>query len=131
MCLCNSNWTTLSVALGRYIYAVGGWNAGSMGPTERYDPVTNTWTRLGDLGFQFHYGSVAVLSGQIWACGGMSRNGQCQILDTPSNTWIPAEAMIEPRSVILNSKQNSLEFITNSELYTVAQFSEWPSVWPH
>ncbi len=108
MCACDSNWTNLSVALGQYIYAVGGWNAGTMGPTERYDPAANTWTRLGDLGFFFKMGAVAVLNGQMWACGGKDRNGLCQILDTTNNTWIAAATMNEPRSVVLSSKSRSL-----------------------
>ncbi len=63
---CNSNWVNVSVALQGHIYAAGGLNAGSNGPTERYDPATNTWTRLGDLGFQNYDAAVAVLNGQVW-----------------------------------------------------------------
>ncbi len=85
-----------------YIYAVGGRKAGSTGPTERYDPVTNTWTRLGDLGVPFYRGAVAVLNGQIWACGGRGSYGACQILNASNNTWLPAATMNELRSVILN-----------------------------
>ncbi len=106
---CDSDWINLSVALGGYVYAIGGNRAGINGPTERYDPVTNTWTRLADLGFRFYRGAVAIVSGQIWACGGgTGRNGQCQILDTASNSWIAAPPMIEPRSVIVNSKSRPL-----------------------
>ncbi len=79
-----------------------------MGPTERYDPITHTWTRLGDLGFHFAYGAVAVLNGEIWACGGRNLDGQCHILDTSTNNWIPAATMNMLRSVKLNSKSHPL-----------------------
>ncbi len=109
MLLCDSNRTNLSAALGGYIYAIGGFRAGGLGPTERYDPATDTWTRLVDLGLRFNYGAVSVLNGQIWACGGKDgRNGTCQILDTATNSWIAAPTMIEPRSVIVKSKSRPL-----------------------
>ncbi len=100
---CDSNWANISVALGGYIYAIGGSAAGITGPTERYDPATNTWTGLVDLGFRFTRGAVSVLSGQIWACGGVSRNGRCQILNTSTNKWTAAATMIGPRSVIVTT----------------------------
>ncbi len=120
---CDSNWANLSVALGGYIYAIGGYRAGNNGPTERYDPVTNTWTRLtdADLGYRFYSGAVSLLKGQIWACGGNKRNGQCQILDTTTNTWIAAATMNQPRSV--NSKSRPVQ------LHIVAPSSERASVW--
>ncbi len=121
---CDSNWANFSVALGSFIYAPGGKMAGSDGPTERYDSVTDTWTRLGDLGFEFYNGAVAVFDGEIWACGGAGRNGECQILNTATNSWIAASTMNEPRSVILYSK--SPHFIT---LCMDAQFSDNSSVW--
>ncbi len=94
----------LSVTLGGHIYAVGGKSAGDMGPTEQYDPVANTWRTLGDLGFQFYNGAVAVLNGQIWACGGCKCTRECPILDTSTNTWIPAATMSEPMQDVLNSE---------------------------
>ncbi len=128
---CDSNWTDLSAALGGYVYAVGGFLAGAAGPTERYDPATNTWTRLAsaNLGFWYFHGAVAVLNGQIWACGGTKGNGTCQILDTATNSWIGAPTMNEPRSVIFNSKSPRLA--PTSILHTAAQFSDIPSVWLH
>ncbi len=104
---CDSKWTNLSVALGGYVYAIGGYRE-STGPTERYDPATNAWTSLQNLGSLFRWGAVAVLNGQIWACGGDNRNGQCHKLDTSSGFWFAAATMNEPRSVILNSKSRQL-----------------------
>ncbi len=112
----DSNWTNLSVALKGYIYAIGGIGAGANGSTERYDPKTDNWTRLGNLGFPFRYGAVAVLGGQIWACGGFGHNRghQCHILDTSNNSWVPAATMKEDRSVIVNPKSPRAHFITLS-----------------
>ncbi len=110
----DSSWPNLSAALGAYIYAIGGRSAGNAGPTERYDPATNNWTRLADMGFKFLRGAVAVLGGEIWACGGQDPInkpapwGACKILDTLENSWIAAPTMNEARSVVMNSKLRSL-----------------------
>ncbi len=106
----DSNWTNLSAALGGYIYAIGGFLAGDNGPTERYDPKTDNWTRLrlADLGFRFSYGAVTVFDGQIWACGRTAPSRDCHTLDTSKNSWVRVSTMKENRSVILNSKSRPL-----------------------
>ncbi len=132
MCPLLSNRINLSAALGGYIYASGGARAGIMGPTERYDPVANTWTRLGDLGFWFYNGEVAVLKGQIWACGGAVAGNEtlyldtCHILDTSTNAWTSAPTMNVPRSVILNRSVKSHRVLDSD---SCSVFSEHASVW--
>ncbi len=110
-----SNWANLSVALEGYIYAVGGDGAPN-GETERYDPGTNSWTRLRDLGFKFRSGAVAALDGKIWACGGVGfPKDKCMTLDTSNNIWTTAAGIERDRWVIVNySKSRRAHFITLS-----------------
>ncbi len=76
------------------VYIFGGFNPNTSpyvtARTERYDPVSNTFTRLGNLSLARFFIMAAVVDGQIYAFGGDTYEGAALIAQTK------AEKMADP-----------------------------------
>jgi hypothetical protein len=76
------------------VYVFGGFNPVTppyeLARTDRYDPVANTFTQVGDLTLARSYLDVAVIDGAIYAFGGTTFDG------TNLNAQMIAEVMADP-----------------------------------
>jgi N-acetylneuraminic acid mutarotase len=67
----------------------------------RYDPSTNSWTRLADAPAAHLAGAAAVISGKLYVVGGYNAAGQVtaalHVYDPATNTWAAKATMPTPR----------------------------------
>lgn len=95
-----------AVALDGQIYVVGGrWNNINTGATEKYDPASDTWTKLADMPTPRSTLSLAVLNGYIHAAGGEDMISGCtyavhEVYDPDSDTWTKLADMPTPRQAM-------------------------------
>ena len=62
-------------ALGKYVYALGGHDGLSIfDSVEKYDPVSNTWTKVSPMLNRRCRLGVATLNDKLYACGGYDGN---------------------------------------------------------
>lgn len=66
-------------ALGKFVYALGGHDGLSIfDSVERYDPQSNTWTKVTPMLNRRCRLGVAALNGNLYACGGYDGNSFLQ-----------------------------------------------------
>ena len=91
------------VSDGKFFYAVGGRALSAdknLGAVERYDPATNTWTRLPALPTPRGGLGAAIVGNRLVTLGGESPTGvygTVEVLDLTTNTWTTLPAMKTPR----------------------------------
>ncbi|XP_077295655.1 kelch-like protein 12 [Arctopsyche grandis] len=85
------------------IFVIGGRNDKNevINSVERYDLVTNTWTKMADMLTPRYSHEIAVIGGEIYAIGGS--NGEVifktmEIYNTQQNEWTAAPEMTEKRA---------------------------------
>jgi N-acetylneuraminic acid mutarotase len=89
-------------AVGGSLYAIGGYNAGTVGVTEAYNPSTNTWSPRAGLPFPTEPRGTngAVVNDKIYVIGGNAK-GNCssavQEFSPANNGWSPKSPMPTPR----------------------------------
>src|SRR6185503_20388363 len=96
--------------LGRYhaaevvdakLYLIGGLGGGSEGRVQIYDPVANTWTTGADLPWRGGAVGTAVISGKIYAAGGLTTGAtasNCAQYDPATDEWTTKAPMPQGRS---------------------------------
>ena len=89
------------VALGGFLYAMGGWSDGACVATaERYDPATNTWTPIASMASARRSFAAAAMGGFLYVTGGYGAGGglrSCERYDPASNAWSRIADLPEPR----------------------------------
>ena len=94
------------VALGGFLYAMGGWSGGARVATaERFDPATNTWTLIASMESARSSFAAAAMGGFLYVTGGAEgpQGGshvvlrRCERYDPASNTWSRIADLPEPR----------------------------------
>ncbi len=87
-----------NVVYNNKVYVFGGFRTTAspyeLARTDRYDPVTQTFTQLGDLSLARSYLYAAVVDGKIYAFGGTVFNGTDTL-----NSQTTAEVMADPEGV--------------------------------
>lgn len=80
------------VVVDNMVYVFGGFNStvGMIARTDKYDPVANTFTQLGDLGLARSYIMATSVDGIIYAFGGDTWDGASLIAQTISEKMDPA-----------------------------------------
>lgn len=94
---------TAVVALGRKIYAIGGFDSRSQ-PTNVvnvYDPATDAWTAAAPLPEPLHHINAAVVDDKIWIVGALrsiafSALGVVLVYDPIANAWTPKPGAAMP-----------------------------------
>jgi kelch-like protein 17 (actinfilin) len=94
------------VALGSFLYAIGGRNGGArMATAERYDPAANTWTPIASMASARSHFAAAAMGGFLYVTGGVEGpNGgpyvvlrRCERYDPAANAWSSIADLPEPR----------------------------------
>ncbi len=81
-----------TVALGDYIYAIGGYNGFSscLRSVERYDMSSSTWLYISDMCVARSMHDVAVLNQRLFVVGGYDGGGDlasCEVYSPELNKW--------------------------------------------
>ncbi|XP_021379631.1 kelch-like protein diablo [Mizuhopecten yessoensis] len=96
------------VELGGYIYLVGGFNLCRLKSVERYDPITDQWSKVASMAVERSHHKAVVYKNKICAIGGKSysaRNGggarrtvhTSEIYDPELDQWTMLPTMTQAR----------------------------------
>lgn len=91
-----------AIAMGRYMYIVGGVGASDNPALLRYEPATDTWTRLAAPNEAREHTTAVALAGKIYALGGRwggaGERNSVETYDPATDTWTFAPPMVEARA---------------------------------
>ena len=78
------------VAVGNQLYALGGYSGSMLSRVERFDPATNSWTRVADMHVARRSFAVGVIDGKIYVGPGLS------YIDTENGTAVKTTEAYDP-----------------------------------
>ncbi|MGQ9687320.1 MAG: Kelch repeat-containing protein [Desulfobaccales bacterium] len=134
-----------AAALGRKIYAVGGYDhmLSWLATVEEYDPGTNSWKQKTLLQTpRSGLGLVAASNGRIYALGGSNQAGTLSLAtieeyDPQMNTWTPKSSMPVPTSYMGAAASGDgkiyvvggFDLLTDSNLATLQKYDVITDTW--
>ena len=128
-----------TVALGDYIYAIGGYDGFSscLQSVECYDMSSSTWSYVSDMCVALSLHDVAVLNQRLFVVGGYDGGGDlasCEVYTPELNKWELIKEMGSPRCMSGVGVVGSSLFVVggcdcSQNLSSVEVYDEDKGVW--
>jgi N-acetylneuraminic acid mutarotase len=116
------------VSLGGALYAIGGYSGSTLARVDRYDPMSNAWTRKADMQSARREFAAGALNGKIYVACGMSWSNPNTVIyvtsteeyDPVADTWTTrAPCPMDPAVNSVYPNVNIAGAVANGRLYVM------------